>query len=110
MLLLRGLTEIVQRTSLLPWKADTRENCIESAQRVYDRLLLRTPHRQQLPFETLALLAKNDDGTLDQDKAKELIRAFRPDRDGTLGKLEFVKSIDGRILFNWIFKYCWKTL
>ena len=31
---------------------------------------------------------------MDQAKAKELIHAFRPDRDGSLGKLEFVKSID----------------
>lgn len=57
-------------------------------------MLLRTPFRDELPFETLALLAKNEDGGLDQEKAKELIKAFRPDRDGTLGKLEFVKSID----------------
>ena len=47
-----------------------------------------------LPFETLAILAKNEEGGIDQDKAKELIRTFRPDRDGSLGKLEFVKSVD----------------
>lgn len=75
-------------------KADTREACIESAQQVYDRLMLRTPQAQILPFETLALLAKKDDGTMDKEKAIEIIRLFRPDRDGSLGKLEFVKSID----------------
>lgn len=75
-------------------QADTRDVCIESSQLVYERLRLRTPNRDALPFETLALLAKDENGVLNQEKAKELIRAFRPDRDGTLGKLEFVKSID----------------
>jgi hypothetical protein len=73
--------------------ADTRENCIESAQEVYDRLLLRTPN-SVLSFEVLALLGVNKDGSLDQVKLRELVRLFRPDRDGTLSLLDFVKSID----------------
>ena len=56
--------------------------------------MFRTPHLQDLPFETLALLAKNGDGGINQEKARELIKLFRPERDGSLGKLEFVKSID----------------
>jgi hypothetical protein len=48
----------------------------------------------ELPFETLAVLAKDVNGGINQDKAKELIKAFRPERDGSLGKLEFVKSVD----------------
>jgi small-conductance mechanosensitive channel len=47
-----------------------------------------------LPFDTLALLAKGPNGGIDQDKAKLLIRVFRPDREGKLGKLDFVKSVD----------------
>ena len=74
--------------------ADTREACIDSAQRTYERLILRTPTRNDIPFETLALVAKDSRGRMDQDKVKELIHAFRPDRNGSLGKLEFVKSID----------------
>lgn len=74
--------------------ADTREHCIDSAQQVYERLLLRTPNQSVLAFDTLALLAKNDKGGIDQQKAKLLIKLFRPDRDGTLTKLDFVKSID----------------
>jgi hypothetical protein len=42
----------------------------------------------------LALLAKDEKGGIDQEKAKDLIRVFRPERDGSLSKLEFVKSID----------------
>lgn len=56
--------------------------------------MIRTPHLDELPFETLALLAKDEKGGIIQSKAKDLIKVFRPERDGTLGKLEFVKSID----------------
>ena len=76
--------------------ADTRENCVDSSQKVYDRLLLHTPDEPVLQFETLALLALTDeDGeTIDQEKAKDLLKLFRPNRDGCLSVLDFVKSID----------------
>ena len=74
--------------------ADTRESCIESAQEVYERLLLRTPNNEVLSFEVLALLGVSKDGSLDQLKLKELVRLFRPDRDGNLPLLDFVKSVD----------------
>lgn len=74
--------------------ADTREACVESAQRVYDRLLLRTPGEDILSFETLALVAKDKDDDLDEEIAKALIKIFRPDRDGNLQLLDFVKSVD----------------
>jgi hypothetical protein len=74
--------------------ADTRENCIESSQNVYRRLLLRTPDSVLMTFETIAVLAVLGDGTMDQDKLKDLVRLFRPDRDGNLSLLDFVKSID----------------
>lgn len=61
---------------------------------MYERLLIRSPHTAVLPFETLALLAKNGTGGIDPEKAKDLIKIFRPERDGSLGKLEFIKSID----------------
>jgi hypothetical protein len=74
--------------------ADTRENCIQSAQDVYRRLLLNEPDETELNFETLALLGLQRNGTLNQAKLKEMIRLFRPNRDGSLNILEFVKSID----------------
>jgi hypothetical protein len=64
--------------------ADTREHCIESAQNVFNRLLLRSPGDEVVPFETIALLTENEDGEIDQDKAKDLIKLFRPDRQGNL--------------------------
>jgi len=74
--------------------ADTRENTVESSQEVYYRLMLRTPQAEALSFEIIALLGVRRDGSLDQEKLKNLIRLFRPDRDGTLRILDFVKSID----------------
>lgn len=62
--------------------ADTREAFIESAQKVYTRLMMRTPDKNVLHFETLALLALHKDGTIDQQKAKDLVKLFRPDRQG----------------------------
>ena len=74
--------------------ADTRENTIESAQEAYYSLMLRTPNEDNLNFEILALLGVTRHGDLDQEKLKELIRLFRPERDGTVSLLDFVKSID----------------
>lgn len=68
--------------------ADTREHCVESAQRVYGRLLLERGPHNPLNFETIALLAQRKDGTLDSDQVKDLIRLFRPDRAGNLSVSE----------------------
>jgi hypothetical protein len=92
----QALTFMRTRYPFLPafGLADTREKCVDNASKVFDRLMLRTPDRAELPFDTLALLAKNDDDVLDQHKAKLLIKIFRPDRSGNLSKLDFVKSAD----------------
>lgn len=76
--------------------ANTREECIESTQEVFHRLLLADPNAQGfvLKFETLALVALDDEGIIVQSKAKEMVRVFRPDRDGCLSILDFTKSID----------------
>lgn len=54
---------------------------------------MRTPNEEVMPFETIALLAVTEEG-LDQQKAKDLVKLFRPDRDGSLTMLDFVKSVD----------------
>ena len=81
--------------------ADTREHCIESSQGVYRRLLLEDSLKSTgvLDFSTISVLAKADSDGLDVDeidpaKMKDLIRLFRPSRDGKLTMLEFVKSVD----------------
>ena len=74
--------------------ADSREASIDSAQKVYERLMTHTPEEDVLPFETIALAALTKDGEMDRDKVKSLIRLFRPERDGSLSMLDFVKSCD----------------
>jgi hypothetical protein len=75
--------------------AGTREDTITSSQDVYERLLLGSDDMSScLHFNVLATLGVFPDGSLDQDKLVDLIRIFRPDRDGTLSVVDFVKSID----------------
>jgi hypothetical protein len=74
--------------------AYSREACIESSQAVYGRLMLGTPSEAVLPFETIALLALTETSEIHQQKAKDLVKLFRPDRQGYLTVLDFVKSVD----------------
>lgn len=77
--------------------ADTRENCVAAAQAVYERLLLNQnlTEDRYLHFDTIASLAvRKRTGELNKDKAIDLIRTFRPDRDGGISMVDFVKSID----------------
>lgn len=73
--------------------ADTREDCVESSQEVYRKLVSRSDDTI-LNFDLLAVLALYPDESLDQEKAQDLIRLFRPERDGSLDVISFVKSID----------------
>lgn len=73
---------------------DTRENCIESSQEVYLRLLLDDPDCEYLNFDIISTLALYPDGNFNQDLLKDLVTLLRPDRDGNLTLIDFVKSID----------------
>ena len=78
--------------------ASTREECVESSQTVYESLLKMSrdgnPNNETVTFETIALVALLHDGTIDEPKAKDLVRVFRPNRDGSLSLVDFVKSVD----------------
>jgi hypothetical protein len=75
--------------------ADTREACIQCSQQLYDRLLLRENGiTGMLHFNTVALIAMDRNSNLDSEKTKDLIRMFRPDRDGTISMVDFVKAVD----------------
>ena len=80
--------------SLAFGKCSTREECVESAQTVYGRLMLQTPDEDVLTFETMSFVALDENHSIDGAKMKRLIRLFRPDRSGKLSKLDFVKSVD----------------
>ena len=76
--------------------ADSREHCVQSAEEIYKCLALATPDDPTMfRFETLSSLAK-DPATeyLDKSKLKDMVKGFRPDRDGSLPLIEFVRSID----------------
>ena len=74
--------------------AGKRETCFESAQKVYYQLLARQNSGDVLCFDTIAVVALNNNGTMDQEKLKDLVRLFRPNRQGELREVDFLKSID----------------
>jgi hypothetical protein len=73
-------------------KADTQKHCIESSEKVFNRLLTKTPESDKLKFETLLVVALNDDGTLDRGKVKSLKKLFRPTRNGDITLLDFIRA------------------
>lgn len=73
---------------------DSRDSCIQSAQNVYERLFVRQDEGDVLHFDVIAEIAVSKDGTLNQTKLKELVRLFRPTRNGELSMIDFIKSID----------------
>jgi hypothetical protein len=75
-------------------RASTRDECINSAQAVYNRLLKLSPGSRLLSFDVLQVLAENDDGTVDSDRRKHLKQLFRPDAYNELPRLAFIQSCD----------------
>ena len=72
--------------------ATTREECARASQNLFEMLL---KHDQYvLNFEVLCSVARNADGTSNKKKILELVKLFRPNRNGEISKLDFVKSID----------------
>lgn len=53
-----------------------------------------SPDDSTLSFNTIALIAVNNDGSLNEAKLKELVKLMRPDREGHLTLLDFCKSVD----------------
>jgi len=74
--------------------ATSRQDCLASAERVYDELLSGTPDASVLSFNVIALLTLDRKGNIDEEEAREYVKLFRPDREGNLSLLDFVKSID----------------
>ena len=74
-------------------RADNRDVCIASSQRVYERFL-QYEGGDEMHFNTIAKLCIDSTGDLDEEKLRKLVKLLRPDREGILTKLDFVKSID----------------
>lgn len=75
-------------------RADSRSACIESSQETYRRLMLNDSDADCLSFDTISSIALSPVGDFDKDTLRDLIRIFRPDRDGSITLLDFVKSVD----------------
>jgi small-conductance mechanosensitive channel len=74
--------------------ASTRDEAIASAEKVYHELCKIGTHKRSLPFDTIAMIALEDDDTHDQTKRRALRRLFHPDKDNVLTLLAFVQSCD----------------
>lgn len=69
----------------------TRESTIMASQNVYHKLNIQSPDSSILRFDVMTLAAVDEDGEINTKELKELIRLVRPDREGNLTLLEFVK-------------------
>ena len=58
----------------------SRDTCIQSSKNLYKRLLAMSPGSSVLNFDIIGVLAYDADGVFDDDKAKCLVRLFRPDK------------------------------
>jgi hypothetical protein len=65
----------------------TRKDCIQSSEALYASLVGTSAH---LKFDLIALLAIKPNGEIDEDKLKQLISLFRPDREGRLSLVRVV--------------------
>ena len=76
--------------------ADSREHCIESAEEIFKCFVpTASPRPDTLQFEALSSIAEDpESGDLDEKMLKDLVKIFRPERDGTLKLIDFVRSID----------------
>ena len=74
-------------------RASSRAECVESSQIVFDRLT-KGSGTGILEFDVLCQIAQLPDGFIDHDKVRTLVKVFCPNRQGTLSKLDFVRSID----------------
>ena len=73
--------------------ADTRLNCAVSAQRIYRDLPYKDVQSGVLRFDAICNhLAQRRN--LNEKVLKKLIKLFRPERDGTLLMIDFIRSID----------------
>lgn len=74
--------------------ASTRDELIQSAQNLYQRLLKLAPGYYGLPYTVLAVLSDNGDGTVDKNLKKSIETLFRADADGEIPILTFIQSCD----------------
>lgn len=73
--------------------SSTRELCVENSRRLFDKLITLSNYNT-LSLDILFGAARTAEKNIDTAKVKRIIQLFRPDSNGTVSKLDFVKSID----------------
>lgn len=76
----------------------TRAICVDSSEKLFNRLVNNDSTANLLPFETLAEIAYDSKGQLIRPKVKAMIKLFRPDRNGYITKIDFLNTIDGYVI------------
>lgn len=71
-----------------------RNQCIGSAQAVYHSLKKLSSSASAVPFSTITLSSVDENGAVDDAKAKAMMRVFRPDVNGELPLLAFIQCVD----------------
>jgi hypothetical protein len=72
--------------------ASTREECIDSSQKVFDRLAKNS--EGVLDFQLICRIAELSDGTTDYNKVRTMVKIFCPTRQGKINKIDFLGSTD----------------
>lgn len=67
-------------------------NCIEAAENVYRGLVKQKTEKGFVRFETLEAIV--GDGGRGRVRRKRLVSIFRPDKEGKITHLDFIKAID----------------
>jgi Ca2+-binding EF-hand superfamily protein len=75
--------------------ANNRENCVQAAEALYKSFLRANAESDKLHFETLVESLRNPiTKEINEKQIKDLVKLFRPERDGTLDLIGFVRSVD----------------
>jgi small-conductance mechanosensitive channel len=73
-------------------RADSRDACTASSASVYEKLVTcQDGENMNLKFATLAEIATNNTGQINQKKLKRLLDVFRPNKDKELNMLDFTR-------------------
>ena len=73
-------------------RADSRDACVASSAKVYEKLVTsQEADSANLKFATLAEIATNSHGQINQKKVKRLIDVFRPNKNKELSLLDFTR-------------------
>eukprot|EP00970_Alexandrium_tamarense_P009980 scaffold1976_cov187-Alexandrium_tamarense.AAC.9 len=79
--------------------AFTRETCIKSSKSLYKRLLGFNPDSPVLHFDVIGVLAYDAEGNFDEQKAKGLVRLFRPDKLLLVNQSHVLENIFNSVYF-----------